>query len=140
MNAHIVSGMRISGWGWVRMGTNGPGLGWKDTRKHPLMFSERNGYKRGMQVGWLRINYLESLWGMEWKRIRWWWLSRRCSLRVVRLQEQDVLLFETSGNIRPEEIVRLRELVRSEFGGDVRALVLSGVSLRAVLRSWMVGE
>jgi len=29
----------------------GRGFGWKDLRKRPLMFSERNGYKKHIEIG-----------------------------------------------------------------------------------------
>lgn len=52
-----LQGMLFTGGGWFRI--FGKGLGWKDTRRHPLLFSERNGYTRHVMVGrwsiaWLR--------------------------------------------------------------------------------------
>ena len=34
----------------------GYGLGWRDTKKYPLLFSERNGYAKGFMLGNWRIN------------------------------------------------------------------------------------
>jgi hypothetical protein len=42
--------------GWFRL--FGRGLKWKDVSIHDLMFSERNGYSKAMQVGKWRIAYL----------------------------------------------------------------------------------
>jgi hypothetical protein len=42
--------------GWFRL--FGRGLKWKDTSIHGLMFSERNGYSKGIQIGKWRIGYL----------------------------------------------------------------------------------
>lgn len=42
--------------GWFRL--FGRGLKWKDTLIHGLTFSERNGYKKGLQIGKWRIGYL----------------------------------------------------------------------------------
>ena len=39
----------MPGGGWFRL--FGAGIGWKDTRRIQLSFSERNGYKRHMMVG-----------------------------------------------------------------------------------------
>lgn len=39
----------VHGGGWFRL--FGAGLGWKDTRRIPLSFSERNGYKRHLMIG-----------------------------------------------------------------------------------------
>ena len=49
----------MDGGGWIRV--FGAGFGWKDTRKHGLTFSERNGYKRHFEIGawsfaWLSTN------------------------------------------------------------------------------------
>lgn len=45
----LFCGMRQSGQGWFRV--LGFGLAWKDTRLHPLLFSERNGYRKGLRLG-----------------------------------------------------------------------------------------
>lgn len=45
----IFCGMSQKGQWWFRV--LGVGLSWKDTRIHPLMFSERNGYRKGLRVG-----------------------------------------------------------------------------------------
>ncbi len=42
--------------GWFRL--FGRGLKWKDTSIHKLIFSERNGYSKGFQIGKWRIGYL----------------------------------------------------------------------------------
>lgn len=41
--------------GWFRL--FGRGLKWKDTSIHGLMFSETNGYSKGVQIGKWRIGY-----------------------------------------------------------------------------------
>jgi hypothetical protein len=42
--------------GWFRLFNNG--LTWKDTSIHGLMFSERNNYVKGVQLGKWRIGLL----------------------------------------------------------------------------------
>ena len=42
--------------GWFRL--FGRGLKWKDTSIHGLMFSERNGYAKRLQIGKWCIGYL----------------------------------------------------------------------------------
>jgi len=42
--------------GWFRL--FGRGLKWKDTTIHKLMFSERNGYSKGIDIGVWRISYV----------------------------------------------------------------------------------
>lgn len=42
--------------GWFRV--FGKGLKWKDTSIHRLMFSERNGYKKGLKIGRWYISLL----------------------------------------------------------------------------------
>lgn len=49
--------MTFKGGGWFRL--FGKGVAWKDTRRHPPLFSERNGYARCLALGpwlltWLR--------------------------------------------------------------------------------------
>lgn len=44
------------GIGWFRL--FGRGLAWKDTRRHRLLFSERNGYVRHLMVGPWSITWL----------------------------------------------------------------------------------
>ncbi len=44
------------GLGWVRI--FGFGLKWKDTRRHPLLFSERDGSQRCITIGHWRISLL----------------------------------------------------------------------------------
>jgi hypothetical protein len=43
-----------SGICWFRI--FGYGLMWKDVRSHPILFSERYGYRKGFQVKHWRIN------------------------------------------------------------------------------------
>ena len=43
------SAYSVPGGGWVRL--FGAGLCWKDTRRIPLTFSERNGYTRHLMLG-----------------------------------------------------------------------------------------
>ena len=50
---YSISGL---GLGWFRI--FGIGLHWKDTTKHRLYFSERNGYKKGLNIGKYRISIL----------------------------------------------------------------------------------
>ena len=35
--------------GWIRI--FGVGFGWKNLNHHPLMFSERNGFKKHFEIG-----------------------------------------------------------------------------------------
>jgi len=42
---------------WFRI--FGKGLQFKDTSIHPLLFSERYNFKKGIQIGKWRINYLK---------------------------------------------------------------------------------
>lgn len=53
-----------TGLGWLRL--FGFGLRWKDRRQHSLIFSERYGYQRGMEIGWLRLSYLR-----HWRHDGW---------------------------------------------------------------------
>lgn len=46
------------GLGWFRI--LGVGLHWKDVTRHPLLFSQRNGYKKAITIGNWRIEYLEK--------------------------------------------------------------------------------
>ena len=43
--------------GWIRL--FGKGLKWKDTSIHTLLFSERNGYSKAINIGCWRISYLK---------------------------------------------------------------------------------
>jgi hypothetical protein len=51
--------MRQKGIWWFRV--FGVGLSWKDIRLHPLVFSERNGYRKGLRLGWWIFHFL-PLW------------------------------------------------------------------------------
>ena len=42
--------------GWFRI--FGKGLKWKDVTRHDLLFSERNGYSKALNVGKWRIGFL----------------------------------------------------------------------------------
>lgn len=46
----------VAGLGWFRI--FGIGLHWKDTSRHTLSFSERNGYKKMIKIGTWRIGFL----------------------------------------------------------------------------------
>ena len=46
----------VNGLGWFRF--FGIGLRWKDIRKHRMLFSERNGYKKMLKIGFWRISFL----------------------------------------------------------------------------------
>jgi hypothetical protein len=45
----IFCGRSVKGMGWFRL--FGVGVSWKDTRVHPLVFSERLGSRKGLRVG-----------------------------------------------------------------------------------------
>ena len=45
--------------GWIRL--FGLGVGWKDVTIHKLLFSERNGHKRGLRIGCWFIKTLPRL-------------------------------------------------------------------------------
>lgn len=49
IRTRFFSAYSMPGGGWFRL--FGAGLGWKDTRRIPLSFSERNGYKKHLMVG-----------------------------------------------------------------------------------------
>lgn len=44
--------------GWIRI--FGRGIKWKDTRINMLLFSERNGYSKAIQINNWRISYLKK--------------------------------------------------------------------------------
>ena len=44
------------GIGWMRI--LGKGIHWKDTSKHRLYFSERNGYRKALNIGKYRLSLL----------------------------------------------------------------------------------
>lgn len=46
----------IPGLGWFRL--FGIGLHWKDTARHRMYFSERNGNKKALKIGSWRISFL----------------------------------------------------------------------------------
>lgn len=45
-----------TGLGWFRI--LGKGIHWKDTTKHRLYFSERNGYRKALTIGKYRLTLL----------------------------------------------------------------------------------
>ena len=45
-----------NGIGWMRI--LGKGIHWKDTTKHRLYFSERNGYRKALNIGKWRLSLL----------------------------------------------------------------------------------
>jgi hypothetical protein len=53
-----IEGRRVSGLFWIRV--FGRGFHVKDVRRHPLLFSERNGYCRRVQVGNWSIKALKK--------------------------------------------------------------------------------
>jgi len=55
----IFCGMVQKGQWWFRV--LGVGLSWKDARIHPLMFSERNGYRKGLRLGAWQFHFLPSV-------------------------------------------------------------------------------
>lgn len=51
-SSKIFCGSLYNGGGWFRLFNRG--LAWKDLTKHPLLFSERHGFVRKLQIGnWL---------------------------------------------------------------------------------------
>jgi hypothetical protein len=46
----------VDGLGWFRL--FGIGLHWKDTSRHMMLFSERNGYKKAIKIGSWQIAFL----------------------------------------------------------------------------------
>lgn len=44
------------GFGWIRI--FGAGIKWKDITKHRLLFSERNGYTKRLQIGKWSVGWL----------------------------------------------------------------------------------
>ena len=46
----------MRGAGWLRL--FGRGIGWKDTRRFSLTFSERNGYRKRLMIGPWSISVL----------------------------------------------------------------------------------
>jgi len=49
----------VAGLGWFRL--FGVGLHWKDTSRHRMYFSERNGYKKALKIGSWRISFLPCI-------------------------------------------------------------------------------
>ena len=49
IKTRLFSAYVVGGAGWFRL--FGRGIGWKDTRRFRLTFSERNGYKKHMMLG-----------------------------------------------------------------------------------------
>lgn len=49
IQTRFLSAYSVPGDGWFRL--FGAGIGWKDTRRIPLSFSERNGYKKCLVLG-----------------------------------------------------------------------------------------
>lgn len=45
---------------WVRLGERGPGLHIKDTRRHPLLFSQRN-ERRAIRFGPVWLGWLKAM-------------------------------------------------------------------------------
>jgi len=59
---------RLPDWCSVHLGRSGPGLYVKDTRKVRLVFSERNGYIKGMRLGPYWIGRIRAQW--DWRPLR----------------------------------------------------------------------
>lgn len=51
---------RCDGLFWFRLWDDGPGFMVKDNRKHPPLFSERNGYVKFLRVGYWRFRLLKT--------------------------------------------------------------------------------
>lgn len=49
VNSRFFSAHSVPGHGWFRL--FGAGVGWKDTRRYRLSFSERNGHKKHAMIG-----------------------------------------------------------------------------------------
>jgi hypothetical protein len=54
---NIFASYKRGGIGWFRL--FGKGIHWKDTTKHSLLFSERNGYRKGLNIGLMRFKLLK---------------------------------------------------------------------------------
>ena len=53
MKARFLSWYYCPGLLWIRIGKNGVGFHVKDVARHPLLFSERSGLRRRLQIkGW----------------------------------------------------------------------------------------
>jgi hypothetical protein len=63
----------MSGRGWLRLWSGGPGIAWKPAADPPL-FSERNGYIRWYLIGPWRVRLLPQGGTMKWETERWVWL------------------------------------------------------------------
>jgi hypothetical protein len=55
----MIAGYRGHGLWWFRI--FGYGLHWKDTRIHPLIFSERNGLTKTLQIGHWSFKWLKAI-------------------------------------------------------------------------------
>ena len=58
INTWLLSAYVINGAGWFRL--FGYGIGWKDTRRFSLTFSERNGYKKHLMLGPWSLAFLAA--------------------------------------------------------------------------------
>lgn len=56
INTPILQAYTRAGIGWFRI--LGRGLHWKDTRRHPLLFSERHGFRKRRQFGPWSFSFL----------------------------------------------------------------------------------
>ena len=56
-NAPIVCGYRCKGLWWFRV--LGYGLHYKNTRLHPLLFSERTGHRKKLKIGRFSFGFLK---------------------------------------------------------------------------------
>jgi hypothetical protein len=61
--------MSQKGQWWFRV--LGVGLSWKDTRIHPLVFSERNGFRKGLRVGLWIFHFLPRADPWAWRSPKW---------------------------------------------------------------------
>jgi hypothetical protein len=55
-NVNCLTFYSVDGLGYIRL--FGVGLHWKDTSRHRMYFSERNGYKKALKIGSWRISFL----------------------------------------------------------------------------------
>jgi hypothetical protein len=57
----IVTFHYVKGLFWIRFGTDGPGISVKDTRIHPLMFSQRNNLSKFYLLGPWCFKFLDAI-------------------------------------------------------------------------------
>jgi hypothetical protein len=62
----FINGVKSKGAWWFRV--FGIGISWKDVRLHRLLFSERNGYYKGLKIGNWIFHYLKKEKVYDYKR------------------------------------------------------------------------